>query len=61
MNEDTKTRHQERVDAVIEIIREITGEEHVPKALRDKLNAMSFEQLGQLAMRIAETRSVDNI
>ncbi|AJY75410.1 hypothetical protein [Paenibacillus beijingensis] len=61
MNEVTKSRHQERVDAVIDIIKEITGDEQASEALRDKLTAMSYEQLGQLAMKISKTRSIDHI
>ncbi|WP_274652666.1 hypothetical protein [Paenibacillus humicola] len=54
-------RHQERVEAVVEIIKAVTGQDLVPDACIAKLNAMSFEELGTLVMRISSSRTADDL
>lgn len=55
-----RSRHQERVEAVIEIIKTVTGEDAVPDTLIDRINNMDFEELGRLVMDIAEKRTLDD-
>ncbi|HTG70381.1 MAG TPA: hypothetical protein VL921_14080 [Candidatus Udaeobacter sp.] len=58
---DTKIRQKARVEVVIDIIKDISEKETIPEAFKDKLNAMSYEDLGTLVMNIVKTRSVDEI
>ena len=53
------SRHKERVEAVVEVIKAITGQEIVSDDLLSKLNAMSFEELGALVMNFTASRSTD--
>jgi hypothetical protein len=57
----SKCQHEDRVAAVLDIIRAITGGELVSEAYVGKLNAMSYEELGTLVMKIVKTRSVEEI
>jgi len=61
MRIDTKYRHKASVEVVIDIIKDISEREAVPEAFKDKLNAMSYEDLGTYAMDILKTRSVDEM
>jgi hypothetical protein len=61
MRIDTKIRQKARVEVVIDIIKDISEKESIPEAFKDKLNAMSYEDLGALVMHIVKTRSVDKI
>ncbi|KRE41812.1 hypothetical protein [Paenibacillus sp. Soil522] len=61
MRIDTKIRQKARVEVAIDIIKDISEKEAVPEAFKDKLNAMSYEDLGALVMHIVKTRSVDEI
>lgn len=61
MRIDTKIRQKARVEVVIDIIKDISEKETIPEAFKDKLNAMSYEDLGTLVMNIVKTRSVDEI
>jgi hypothetical protein len=61
MSINIKDRHKARVEVVIEIIKEVSDKNTIPETFKDKLNAMSFEDLGTYAMTIVKTRSVDEI
>ncbi|GGF95107.1 hypothetical protein [Paenibacillus abyssi] len=56
-----KHQLEARVEAVIEIIQEVTGKETVSNAIKSRLNSMSYEELGILAMNIVKTRSIEEI
>lgn len=58
---DTKYRHKARVEVVIDIIKDISEKETIPEAFKDKLNSMSYDDLGTFVMDIVKTRSVDKI
>jgi hypothetical protein len=61
MTIDTKDRHKARVEVVIDIIKDFFEKETIPEAFKDKLNSMSYEDLGTFVMDIVKTRSVDEI
>lgn len=53
----TKDRQKARVEVVIDIIKEITNKETVSEAFKDKLYAMSYDELGAFVMDLVKTRS----
>lgn len=55
----TKDRQKARVEVVIDIIKEITNKETVSEAFKDKLYAMSYDELGAFVMDLVKTRSFD--
>lgn len=59
MSIDTNNRNQARVEMVIEIIKAISGKETIPEALKEKLNTMSYDEIGFFVMEIVKNRSVD--
>lgn len=61
MRIDTKDRHKARVKVVIDIIKDISEKETIPETFKNKLNSMSYEDLGTFVMDIIKTRSVDEI
>lgn len=61
MRMDTKERHQARVELVIDIIKGIFEKETISEALKEKLNQMSYDDLGDFVLDIAKNRSLDKI
>lgn len=59
MRTGTKDRQKARVEVVIDIIKEITNKESVSEAFKDKLYAMSYDELGAFVMDLVKTRSFD--
>jgi hypothetical protein len=57
----TRSQHEERVEAVIDIIQGMTGKDTVSEALKHKLHQMSFDDLGKFVMDLVTTRSVDEL
>ncbi|MFC5653782.1 hypothetical protein ACFPYJ_32655 [Paenibacillus solisilvae] len=60
MNLIVSDHHQERVEAVVDIIKAVTGHDSVSDTFIDRMNKMNFEELGRLVMKIAATRTVDD-
>ncbi|MDQ8736603.1 hypothetical protein [Paenibacillus sp. LHD-38] len=61
MSINTQDRHQARVDLVIDIIKGIFEKETIPETFKQKLNTMSYDDLGIYVMDIVKKRSVDEI
>jgi|GEM_PF-5298465 len=55
----TRERLEARVEAVLDVIRDISGCESVPEGCLERLRAMSFEELGQFALELVRSRSVE--
>ncbi|OMF38022.1 hypothetical protein BK133_03305 [Paenibacillus sp. FSL H8-0548] len=61
MSIDTTDRHQARVELVIDIIKGIFEKETIPEAFKEKLNTMSYDDLGIYVMNIVKKRSFDEV
>ncbi|WP_053375424.1 hypothetical protein [Paenibacillus sp. FJAT-27812] len=61
MSMDTKDRNQVRVELVMDIIKGICEIETIPEAVKAKLDAMSYDDLGVFLMDIVKKRSIDEI
>lgn len=61
MSIDTKDRNQTRIELAIDIIKEISKKETIPEAFKEKLNTMSYDDIGIFVMNIVKNRSVDDI
>jgi hypothetical protein len=57
----TKGQLECRVDTVMDVIREVAGQRSVPDSVKEKLRAMSYEDLGVLVMDVVKTRKIDQI
>ncbi|HUC91214.1 MAG TPA: hypothetical protein VMS09_04190 [Paenibacillus sp.] len=57
----TKDQHEARVEAVLEVVAEVTGKTPVPPSFKDKLYGMSFDELGVFVLNVIKTRSVDGL
>jgi hypothetical protein len=61
MRNVTPHQHKERVEAVLDVMKEMTGQEDACENMREKLQAMTYEDLGRLVLEIVKTRSVDRM
>jgi hypothetical protein len=61
MSIDTKDRHQARVELVIDIIKGMFEKEAIPENFKEKLNTMSYDDLGFFVINIIKNRSIDEI
>ncbi|EXX90313.1 hypothetical protein BG53_12485 [Paenibacillus darwinianus] len=57
----TKDQYEARVEAVLEVVAEVTGNAPTSPSFKDKLYAMSFQELGAFVLNVVETRSVNGI
>lgn len=57
----TKGQLECRVNTVIDVIKEVVGQEAIPESLKEKLRAMTYEDLGTLVMDVVKTRKIDQI
>ncbi|GBF78411.1 hypothetical protein PA598K_07051 [Paenibacillus sp. 598K] len=58
MRQITPQQYEERFEAVLDIAESILGGS-VPALLISQLRAMSYDELGRLAMQLSETRSIE--
>lgn len=58
MRQITPEQYEDRIEAVLDIAESILGGS-VPALLISQLRAMSYDELGRLAMLLAETRSIE--
>ncbi|MFS0724033.1 hypothetical protein [Paenibacillus sp. 1P07SE] len=61
MRKITPEQYEARIEAVLDIAESILGGGRVPDPLIGQLRTLSFEELGQLAMQIAKTRSIAHL
>lgn len=57
----TPEQYEDRIEAVLDIAESILGSGHVPELLIRQLRSLSYDELGQLAMQIAKTRSIEHL
>jgi|GEM_PF-3409812 len=58
MRQITPEQYEDRIEAVLDIAESILGGS-VPALLISQLRAMSYDELGRLAMQLVETRSIE--
>ncbi|WP_020618597.1 hypothetical protein [Paenibacillus daejeonensis] len=61
MRKITPEQYEERIEAVLDIAESILGGRRVPELLIRQLRSLSYDELGQLAMQIATTRSIEHL
>ncbi|KIL37047.1 hypothetical protein SD71_05180 [Cohnella kolymensis] len=57
----TNGQLESRVNIVIDVIKEVAGQDTLPDRLTEKLRAMTYDDLGKLVMDIVKTRKIDHI
>ena len=61
MRKITPEQYEDRIEAVLDIAESIMGGRRVPELLIGQLRSLSYDELGQLAMQIATTRSIEHL